>query len=359
MSFGPNHYMPVLKVKRGEKQALAKIATKLKQRITPLLEIVERKKNGDTLPSVDKHLSTSFRDLASSLDGYARCLLDLREIAPDGRPAAAEAFRRASSEGISFTPVTGISRTADVDLALTYGSHTGIGIRLTRAEFENGYLDAQLNKFLAVNGLVPEATDLIIDLGPLDDLVVAGILSFAKDFLEDVPNKSLWRTLTVTGSAFPKSMGVVTRNSSMRIRRSEWMAWRDGLFAQQNGLERLPTFSDCAIQHPAGVEGFDYRYMQSSPSIRYNSGDEWLLVKGEGTKSNLASYQFPGLATQLVYGQLQRDFKGPGHCEGCEMAKLSADGAPRLGSAEVWRRIGTIHHITSVVQDDLAALPWP
>ena len=124
-------------------------------------------------------------------------------------------------------------------------------------------------------------------------------------------------------------------------------------------LERLPTFSDCAIQHPTGVEGFDFRYMQVSASIRYASTDDWLLLKGESTRFNPAINQFPQLATRLVYGQLQRDFAGAQHCEGCQMAKDSADGRRGLGSAEVWRKIGTIHHITTVVQDDLASLPWP
>ena len=71
MRFGPRHYVPVLKVKRGEKKALASIAPMLRQHVFPLLEIVERKTAEST---IDKHLSKGFKDLASSLRGYARCL---------------------------------------------------------------------------------------------------------------------------------------------------------------------------------------------------------------------------------------------------------------------------------------------
>ena len=352
MTFGPNHYVPVLKVKRGEKQALALISLGLRQHVTPLLEIVARK----TAPTVDAHLSTSFRDLASSLHGYARCLLDVREIEPDGPPAAAEAFAQASTAGISFTPVTGISRTADVASAVAH-SNNGIGIRLTRSELEGANLTADLNRFVSMNSLTPDRVDLIVDLGPVEDFVTAGIMALTQAFLADVPNKGQWRTLTVTGSAFPLTMGVVDRNSSARIKRSEWLAWRDGLFARRAELERLPTFSDCAIQHPKGVEDFDFRFMQASASIRYASADDWLLVKGESTKVNRPSNQFPQLATQLVYGHLQRDFARTGHCAGCQMTKVSADGGSGLGSLGVWRRIGTIHHITTVVQDVLALPP--
>ena len=113
------------------------------------------------------------------------------------------------------------------------------------------------------------------------------------------------------------------------------------------------------IQHPAGVEGFDFRYMQASAAIRYTWSDYWLLIKGEGTRRNPTTHQFPQLATQLVYGHLQSYFAGAAHCRGCDSAKASADGASGLGSPEVWRRIGTIHHLTKVVADDLASLAWP
>ena len=66
MRFGPRHYVPVLKVKRGEKKALASIAPMLRQHVFPLLEIVER----DPESTIDKHLSKGFKDLASSLRGY-------------------------------------------------------------------------------------------------------------------------------------------------------------------------------------------------------------------------------------------------------------------------------------------------
>lgn len=43
MTFGSNHYVPVLKIKRGEKKALQAISSTLQPEITPLLEIVKEK----------------------------------------------------------------------------------------------------------------------------------------------------------------------------------------------------------------------------------------------------------------------------------------------------------------------------
>ncbi len=353
MTFAPEHYVPVLKVKRGEKKALQLIASTLQHRITPLLEIVVRKDN----TTVDNHLNTAFRNLADSVRPYSRCFLDVREIAPDGPAAAAEVFHRASAEGIVFTPVTGVSRSVDVTAALSHGTH-GVALRLSLDEFEDGRLTSSLPAFMTRYGLAPEGTDLIVDLGPVEHLVAAGMIALTSAFLAEVPHHLRWRTFTVSASAFPSSMGRVSRNSYDLAERAEWISWRDNLHSRRRDLQRLPTFSDCAIQHPIGVEGFDPRIMQVSASIRYTVPDYWLLIKGESTRLTPPATQFPALAMQLVYGHLSPYFDGPGHCHGCAGVKASADDAPGLGSAEAWRRLGTIHHITTVVQE-LAALPWP
>ena len=132
MTLGPDHYVPVLKIKRGEKSALRAISSTLRPRITPLLEIVVKT---DPSVTVGQHLDKTFQDLSNSVQTYPRCFLDAREIAADGPPAAAEAFNRAAGNGIVFTPVTGVSRTEDVSAALSHQAN-GVALRLTRQEFE-------------------------------------------------------------------------------------------------------------------------------------------------------------------------------------------------------------------------------
>lgn len=355
MTIDPNHYVPVLKVKRGEKASLQALSAPLYSRITPLLEIVER--NDTNAPSVEKHLETAFKDLADSVQAYPQCFLDVREIAADGPRAAEEVFQRADNAGMVFIPVTGLSRTVDLTAAMAHRTY-GIALRLTREEFENGGLTAAIQRFLAVHALAPEQVDLIIDLGAVNDMIPAGIMALTDVFLAAVPDHTRWRTFTISACTFPESMGGVDRHSHKLVERSEWIAWKDGLHAHRESILRLPAFSDCVIQHPKGVEGFDPRIMQVSASVRYTLPEEWLLIKGESTRQSPPSVQFPILATQLAYGHLRNHFAGSAHCNGCRSIKDSADGVPKLGSAEVWRRFGTIHHMTTVMEQ-LDALPWP
>ena len=355
MTFGSDDYVPVLKVKRGEKNALQHVPAPVRYRITPLLEIVER--NPEKAPTVNRHLITAFKDLNSATRHYRRCLLDVREIESDGPAAAAAVFDRAAQTGIVFTPVTGLSRTADVASAFRHRSN-GIAVRLTRMEFEGGSLTRDILAFMSRHSLAHAEVDLIVDLGPVDTLVQYGVAALAAAFLADVPDQTRWRTLTLSACAFPASMGGVERNFQSYVERSEWNVWREVIHANRQSLERLPTYSDCCIQHPSGVEGFDPRTMQVSAAIRYTLQQCWLLIKGQSTRIILPSRQFRSLATKLVYGDLSGDFAGSSHCAGCAEMKAAADGAPKLGSAEVWRRLGTIHHLITVVEG-LSALPWP
>ena len=352
MTFGPHHYVPVLKVKSNEKAAIAQVMAAHRAHVTPLLEVVERKDK-----PLGKHLDTAFNGLAKSITGFTRCFLDVRELATDGPTAAEQVFRRAAAVGIPFAPVTGVSRVSDLPAALQHRTH-GLVLRLSRAEFEAGNLRRTLDRFMTRHGLARAEIDLVIDLGPVEDMIVDGVIGLTTAFLAEVPAHTEWRTFTLSACAFPLSMALVGRHSHEQIERSEWLAWKNNLYAGRRRLARLPTFSDCAIQHPSGVEGFDPKIMPVSATVRYAGQSDWLLIKGESTRAVLPGIQFPQLAKRLVYGQLKPHFAGVSHCAGCNEIKRAADGADRYGSAGVWRKLGTIHHIETVIEG-LAALSWP
>lgn len=357
MTFAARHYVPVLKAKRAEKDALRLLAAPVRAATVPLLEIVEytgrEKKKGRT-KTLAEHIDTAFDGLAESTKGFSRVFIDARELAPEGAAVAEGAFLRAQSEGIRFAPVTGLNRAADIDAALAYRS-AGVALRLLREEFEGGDLASKITAFMKDHKLDPKLVDLIVDLGPAEQMVSHGISALTASFLNEVPDPTSWRTLTVSASAFPRSMRILESNSYDSVERAEWVAWREGLHAKRKRIPRLPTYSDCAIQHPSGVEGFDPRIMSACAAIRYLHGDEWLLIKGISTKKRGTKLQFPELASRLTTGDLSARFYKESHCAGCAGMKAASEGVGGFGSAEAWRRLGTIHHITKVVED-LAAM---
>jgi hypothetical protein len=254
-------------------------------------------------------------------------------------------------------PVTGLSRPpAETAAALAHGRR-GVCLRLTQDELKRGSLSSDVTRFLTRHHLTPAGVDLVMDMGPLEDMVVAGVAALADTFMRAVPQPTKWRTFTLAGTAFPKTMGIVETNKHLRVERLEWVVWRDHVRSRKPAWPRLPTFGDCGIQHPLGVEGFDPRTMQASPTIRYLARDHWLLVKGQSKRRVKLRLQFPQLAAKLAPGgALNSYFAGDTHCGGCQKVVACAANTPRLGSAEKWRLIGTAHHITSVVEQ-LTALP--
>jgi hypothetical protein len=350
--FGPDHYVPVLKCKRGEKKALELLPPKVKDKLTPVLEVVENK---DKNP-LDAHLDTAFRKLPVAV-GSRPFFLDARELEPMGSRAAVAVFERATTLSLNFVPVTGISRGFDVSAAIS-NAHRGICIRVTKDEYENGTLRSGLQAFIRRYRLPENVVDIVLDMGPLEDMVVSGAARLAQGMIRSLPTPQAWRTVTIVGTSFPKSMQIVDRNSSKLVDRVEWLCWRDKIYAGRKGLTRLPSFGDCVIQHPLGVEGFNPRFMQVSAAIRYTVGDQWLLIKGESTEKVPAKVQFPRLAWELVQGTYSGYFYGRHHCEGCEGAWSASQGLGSYGSAEVWRRLGTIHHLLTTATQ-ISSLIWP
>ena len=352
MNFGPDHYVPVLKIKRAEKAALADVGGSHPGAVTPLLEVVVRKSE----KSLPEHIDTAFDKLAQSIAKLSPCFLDTRELVSDGDVASVAVFKRARADGMDFIPVVGIRRPAGNAAALKYREN-GVALRITRQEMEAGGLAKAIQEFLQANALKENGVDLIMDMGYVGDMISVGVSLLASRFLQTIPNRQAWRTFTLSGCAFPSSMGKVGKNAHLLVDRSEWVCWK-GLYIQRANLDRLPTYSDCAIQHPDGVEGFDPKTMAASAAARYTAGDFWLLVKGESTKVKKPSVQFLKIAKSIVAKQHGNYYMGTQHCTGCQMINDAANGAPKLGSLEKWRLIGSIHHVTTVLKD-LYALHWP
>lgn len=361
LTFGPDHYVSVLKVKESEKLAMRRLAPSIATMVTPLLEIVERKpkpakKKGDpdVLPTVEQHLTSAFKGLAASVAPFGRFFLDCREIAQDGPAAAEDAFARAAAIGVPFTPVTSVDRSADVAGAMSHRTN-GVALRLSKTEFESGVIPSALPQFLATHKLHPGEVDLIIDLGAVDQMVPSGVKTLANAFLADVPNHGAWRTLTLSACGFPSSMGVVSRNSTASVERLEWNFWKSSLYANRTKLIRLPTFSDCGIQHRDGVEGYNPKIMQSSAAIRFADESAWLLLKGESIQQQ-GGDQFQALA-QAVLDEPALTIDNA-HCAGCDGVHQAASNPVGFRTLKKWRELGTIHHITLTVES-LAALQFP
>lgn len=332
-------YLPVLKLKRAEKHALPKLERSIAARVVPLFEVVE------CAGAIAPHLDKAFKALDLAVAPFRRFFLDCREIHSFGSAAASDAFARAAASRVPFVPVTSVTRSADVSAALSHRAN-GLALRLSRKEFESGVVTSATNRFLSKHGLSPGEVDLIVDLEAIDRMIAPGAQALLTGFLRDVPRKGEWRSVTVSACAFPESLGFVRANASGHAERLDWKIWED-LRANLSafGLTQAPTFSDCGIQHRSGVEGLDFSKVKPAAAIRWTHGNGWHMEKGKSVRDH-GGEQFGDLAEKAIRATGARRK----HCAGCEALYRARTASKGFGSAEVWRRYGTVHHITSVVE---------
>ncbi len=345
---GHHHYVPVLKVKDGEKRAMPQLSAKIAARVTPLFEIVRR-----TDKPIDKHLETTFKGFAQAIAPFNRYFLDCREIAADGPSVAVDVFDRAAALGKPFIPVTSVSRFSDVAAAMANRAH-GVAIRLSPEEFEAGTLARAVPAFLATHGLSPGDVDLIVDLGAIDEMIVTpGIADFAEQFITEVPLQAAWRSFILSGCGFPRTLRSVKADSYGVFDRVDWVHWQSRLFHARGQTLRLPTYSDCGIQHRDGVEDIDYTKIKPAAAIRHALPSSLHIEKGCSIANN-GGDQFQDLAAKVLVSSRP----ATSHCAGCEALYSAAKNPEGYRNLQKWRQFGTVHHITLTVES-LAALPWP
>jgi len=374
--FDHSHYVPILKGRSGELDALAKTELRLTKDFTPLLEIppipplyVEGKDDPIPAKSIDQHITDVAKAFADTLKALPALFVDALYIeTADSLQSGASpvdaifaAFRKAN---LKFIPTVGLDRVEDYTdsvKAAIEQDRRGCCLRLWESDLESiAELSDQIQSLLSALALTPATVDLLLDFGP--NVPMKAALPFMIDAL---PSVTQWRTLTLASSAFPADMTQVGRNKIDEIERGDWIAWLS-LRNKQKSIKRMPTFGDYAINHPV-ISEVDFRMMKMSPNIRYTGGINFVIAKGqaqprkkeadtpekEEKRAKLSpSVQYPKLAAMIME---HSSWKGAPFSWGDKFIEKCAR-KECAGSSSDWRAVGTCHHVALVVQQ-LSTLP--
>lgn len=364
-------YIPILKAKQGELEALKQARTEERQQILPLLEIPpipvkwpEGEEDPVPAKTIDQHIAATSEKIASSLRGFERVLIDgayveEEETLGSGEEPIAATLRLLREKGLTVVPVVGLDRVQEYgeavrDFALDSG--VGCSLRLSHQDLDLIFdLRSQIESLLAFLHLEPSQTDLIVDFGA--KLPIRGQLPA---LVQDFPFLTDWRTFTLAFAAFPPDMSDIERHSTVEIDRDDWLSWL-AVWRYRERLARVPTYADYGINHPSLVE-IDPRVMSMSPNIRYTGELHYIVAKGQaypkGKRKKLA--QAPVASAAVQYQRLSREIMQQPEWGGADFSWgdwFIADCAEgnRVGNASQWRAVGTSHHIAFVVRQ-LASL---
>lgn len=356
--FNHRHYVPVLKWKMGEYQALHRLAGPVKDGLTPLLEIPPVGfdfEAGRAKESADDHLGDFGRRLKSKWQARP-CFVDLKYLPPQtrmigGRHYVGVVFETARNEGCSAIPVVSFANDAAFITAVgvvTSLDRRGVCLRLTLADFDRPALAADVGNLL--RGLVGGwgEADLVIDVGTPNYVPIALYVRTLSTLLELIPALNRWRTLTIVGTSYPQSVAGLAPPFQI-IPRHEWHAY-DALVRVLGQASRIPTFGDYAVSHPDLVE-MDMRLIKPFAKLRYTIDDNWHVARGTPVRTH-GFGQYRQMCTTLV---AQPYFSGPAYSAADAYIVECAAGAAATGNLSTWVWVSTNCHLTKVV-DDLANL---
>ena len=361
--FDHTQYVPILRWKQAERTALSQLLPDDRAKVTPLIEFCP--KDFATCqgrpPSAVNEVLSQYATGMSEDWGEAPVFVDLvhldkqsprlraengvhplvmlaQQIRDRGRPLLPK-------NGLGLIPVTGLDRSKAYQAALKTVVSTdenGMCVRLRREDVADSLqLVERLQLLVDYLKLEPRDVDLFVDL-QIIDRSAPSILQLC----DRIPNLHQWRTFTVASGAFPKDLQCFKEVRTHFHERTDWASWRRQV-AEAKNLPRSPAFSDYTIQHPVYKE--PPRQPNFTVSIRYTSGDDWVIMKGECVRNTDGPglKQWPGNALLL---SKRPEFCSAAFSPGDRYIYEMGHQTEQTGSATTWLCAGINHHMTFVAR---------
>lgn len=362
--FDNKHYIPILRWKAAEREALEHVSSKDKSMMTPLIELIMPQpketsiRGGDTPTDLLKESVKIFKEKFPAIPteilecwGRDPVFIDVHLI--DGS-IRAESMANILSIGKSLDmfmiPVVNVIPVIDFEsdvktreVAFTFSKENkhGLCLRLSRVDLRQESISSSVEFFLKKNDLEKKDVDLLVDIQIVDDQYQSLI-----NLINNLPDLKLWRTFTLVSGAFPPDLTQFTVPDLYKISRSDWNNWKKNAAT----LVRKPSFGDYTIQHPLYREPVPGA--NPSASIRYTDKEEWIVMRGQGLRSpkSAGHAQYPANA-KLLADRAEYKFFGPTFSYGdAYIAKIGKDvNSKETGNPRTWLRAGINHHIACVV----------
>ncbi|EEK49369.1 beta family protein [Bacillus albus] len=322
-------YVPILKCKQGEKDALFMLENEVKDNIVPLLELtpdVIGRGNFSGISDFWKDrpfmFDVSFEHDDLLDDDYFKLL--------------------AKCDNHQVIPVIKLSDSNEKISKIFSTCKNGIALRLYIEEildddFESNYQDLLEKVELS-------RTSLIIDVQHVESSKINEVSFLINGAINLISNISEFQHVIFASNSFPDSLQKVDRYEITILNRLE-----NKLFQKikphfnNNGVNVI--YSDYAVNH---WTYFEYKPgIQPSFNIRYTTEDYYVIYKGDtNKKGGLKIEKIQDACQQLISSQyyMGRDYSW-GDNEIYEKAHSISN---KPGNFTTWRAIATNHHITFI-----------
>lgn len=350
-------YVPSIRWRQGEYQALFHLCDAVKDRVVPLIMIppVEYDFEENRLKrSVQEHVHP-FIDRFDSKWRFRPAWIGVHDdLGQSHMDNGVDIFTYVFSELRSFLAgiVPLISLSSDADIVSSVGAiimqdGRGVGISVRLEDLMKEDLSSRLQHLISELKADKDVVDLIIDLQAPNFLPYRVFNRLLTEKLAALVGLCRYRNLIIISTAIPDSLGAISVGLT-KIPRHDWLFFKS-LVANTRDNIRLPNFGDYTLVHPK-FSARDMRMVKSSGKIFYSASDYWWVQKGGVFREN--KEQMYDHCARLVKEAI---FKGGEYSYGDNYIDKCANREEGPSNLTRWKEVTINHHITQVV-DDLAKL---
>lgn len=347
-------YMPVLKWRQGEYQALLRLRDAQKARTVPLIEV--------TPPDFDFELWQPKKTIDGHLEKFAARLkekwgrrpalldaglLDPAERMVGGAHPLTWLMEQVRPNGAHLVPVTTFERDAAYQAAVRAAhavDQRGAALRCSLEDAADSDFADNVEALIEMLDVDIGDLDVVVDLKSPNFEPLDGLATLMSNVLAASPAFQAARSVTIVATAFPASMAEV-KGPIQFIHRREWLLYKALVRQLAPGI-RHPAFGDYAIAYPELPQG-DMRLLKPSATVRYAVDDGWIIAKGSNVRDN-GFEQYRGCCGTVTASP---SYLGAGFSPGSEYIDRCRSGEANTGNLTTWRWVGTNHHMTKVVHD--------
>ncbi|MBM7486699.1 hypothetical protein ACVWWI_000185 [Bradyrhizobium sp. USDA 3686] len=349
----PGDYVPSLRWRTGEYQALSRLSDAAKARVVPFIVIPEiefdfeewadKKTVQEHVEAFPKRYKAKWGMRPAWIDVHPKIIAGTMD---DGRLPIQYAFDELAKVGSNAVSVTSLDAPSQVNVAvaaIVKKDRRGVGIRARIEHIMKPSFAGALATLLGSIGIQPKDADLILDLGapnyePYDDFA-DGLMAALSGV-----DTSAFRNFILMGCAYPETVALDKPGGDLT--RHDWLFYRTFIAKLEEG-ERIPNFSDYTIVNPEFTPR-DMRMIKSGGKVVYTMPKTWFVRKGGAFRDNPA--QMHDHCDHIVSSG---KFRGPGFSSGDEYIQQCAKKAKGPSNQPWWKFVAINHHIMHVL-DDLA-----
>jgi hypothetical protein len=348
-------YVPALRWRQGEYQALFRLAGALKDRTAPYITIPDiefdfeewrpKKSPQEHVHPIAARYNAKWGKRPAWI-GVHKSIVD--KPMDDGRDIFTyifEQLRTFEANAIPAIPLDADMSIVRAVAAIVKQDSQGVAISIRLEDLMKQDPRTRVEALISALGAELSDSDLIVDLGapnfePYDAFANALIAALLK-----MGDLNSFRNLVLIGTAYPETLRGIAKGGD-EITRHDWIFYQN-LVAKLPRDIRRPNFGDYTIVHP-DFTPIDMRKIKSAGKIVYTTKDSWYVCKGGAFRDN--PEQMHDHCSAIIGAGI---FKGAGYSSGDDYIAKCAVRKEGPSNQTRWKDVMINHHITRVL-DDLA-----